>query len=172
MPNITDTITTADGACTVQLFTPEGPDTQAPHPGVIMYPDAGGVRDTFGQMAAKLAGFGYTVLLPDVYYRNPDWAPFDMATVFGNEQECKRLFAMIGSLTADKITSDGRAFFNYLADRPEVSGRSACAATAWAGASRCWWLAGSPTGSRPRRRFTAAAWCPTPRTARTCWPRR
>ncbi len=87
-----------------------------------MYPDAGGVRNTFGQMAAKLAGFGYTVLLPDVYYRNPDWAPFDMATVFGDEQESKRLFAMIGGLTADKNTSDGRAFFDYLADRPEVSG--------------------------------------------------
>ncbi|WAC89815.1 dienelactone hydrolase family protein [Mycobacterium sp. Aquia_213] len=122
MPNITDTITTADGTCTVQLFTPEGPDTQAPHPAVIMYPDAGGVRDTFQQMAAKLAGFGYAVLLPDVYYRNADWAPFDMASVFGDEQERKRLFSMIGSLTQDKVTSDARAYFDYLAARPEVSG--------------------------------------------------
>jgi carboxymethylenebutenolidase len=122
MPNITDTITTADGTCTVHLCTPGGPDTQAPHPGVIMYPDAGGVRDTFEQMAAKLAGFGYTVLLPDVYYRNGDWAPFDMASVFGDEQERKRLFSMIGSLTPDKITIDARAFFDYLAARPEVSG--------------------------------------------------
>ncbi len=122
MPNITDTITTADGTCTVHLFTPEGPESQAPHPGVIMYPDAGGLRDTFGQMAAKLAGFGYAVLLPDVYYRNGDWAPFDMASVFGDETERKRLFSMIGGLTADKITSDARAFFDYLAARPEVSG--------------------------------------------------
>ncbi|MEM6109631.1 dienelactone hydrolase family protein [Mycobacterium sp. 050272] len=122
MPNITDTITTADGTCTVHLLTPGGPDTQAPHPGVIMYPDAGGVRDTFQRMAAKLAGFGYAVLLPDVYYRNAGWAPFDMASVFGDEQERKRLFSMIGSLTPDKITSDGRAFFDYLSDRPEVSG--------------------------------------------------
>jgi carboxymethylenebutenolidase len=122
MPNITDTITTPDGSCTVHLFTPGGPDTQAPHPGVIMYPDAGGVRDTFQQMAARLAGIGYTVLLPDVYYREGDWAPFDMASVFGDEQERKRLFSMIGSLTQDKIASDARAFFDYLAERPEVSG--------------------------------------------------
>ena len=87
-----------------------------------MYPDAGGVRDTFEQMAAKLAGFGYAVLLPDVYYRSGDWAPFDMATVFGDEQERKRLFSMIGSLTQDKITSDAGAFFDYLAARPEVVG--------------------------------------------------
>jgi carboxymethylenebutenolidase len=122
MPNVTDTITTADGTCTVHLFTPEGPESQVPWPGVVMYPDAGGLRDTFQQMAAKLAGFGYTVLLPDVYYRNGDWAPFNMADVFGDEKERKRLFAMIGSLTSDKIASDATAFFDYLAARPEVSG--------------------------------------------------
>ena len=43
-------------------------------------------------MAAKLAGYGYAVLLPDVYYRSGDWAPFDMATVFGDESERNRLF--------------------------------------------------------------------------------
>ena len=84
MPNITDTVTTADGSCTVRLFTPAGP---GPWPGVVMFPDAGGARETFYQMAAKLAEFGYAVLLPDVYYRNGDWAPFDMASVFGDETE-------------------------------------------------------------------------------------
>jgi carboxymethylenebutenolidase len=122
MPNVTDTITTADGTCTVHLFTPDGPESQVPLPGVVMYPDAGGLRDTFQQMAAKLAGFGYAVLLPDVYYRSGDWAPFNMADVFGDEKERKRLFSMIGSLTPDKIASDATAFFDYLAARPEVAG--------------------------------------------------
>jgi carboxymethylenebutenolidase len=62
------------------------------------------------------------VLLPDVYYRNGDWAPFDMATAFTDEQERKRLFSMIGSITPDKMAGDAAAFFNYLAARPEVSG--------------------------------------------------
>ena len=119
MPNIKDTVTTPDGTCTVRLFTPEG---TGPWPGVLMYPDAGGVRDTFEQMAAKLAGYGYAVLLPDVYYRNGDWAPFDMATVFADEHERKRLFSMIGSITPDKMTGDATAFFDYLAARPEVAG--------------------------------------------------
>jgi carboxymethylenebutenolidase len=122
MPNIVDTVTTADGTCTVHLFTPDGQETHGPWPGVIMYPDAGGVRKTFEQMAAKLAGYGYTVLLPDVYYRNRDWAPFDMATVFTDEKERNRLFGMIGSLTQDKLTSDATAFFDYLIARPEVVG--------------------------------------------------
>jgi carboxymethylenebutenolidase len=87
-----------------------------------MFPDAGGARETFYQMAAKLAGYGFTVLLPDVYYRRGNWAPFDMATVFDDEKERDRLMFMIGRLTPDKITSDATAFFDYLAARPEVSG--------------------------------------------------
>jgi carboxymethylenebutenolidase len=120
MPNITDTISMPEGTLTVRLFTPEG---SGPWPGVIMFPDAGGVRETFHQMAAKLAGYGYAVLLPDVYYRAGDWAPFDMGTVFGDEQERQRLFSMIGSLTPEKIDRDARALFFYLAARPEVSGK-------------------------------------------------
>jgi carboxymethylenebutenolidase len=119
MPKITDTVTTPDGSCPIRLFTPDG---DGPWPGVVMFPDAGGVRDTFDQMAAKLAGFGYAVLLPDVYYRNGDWAPFDMATVFGDQRERGRLFSMIGSLTSDKLASDAGALFDYLAARPEVTG--------------------------------------------------
>ncbi|OBI94663.1 dienelactone hydrolase [Mycobacterium alsense] len=120
MPNIKDSITTPDGSCPVRLFTPDG--SEGPWPGVVMYCDAGGVRDTFDQMAAKLAGFGYAVLLPDVYYRSGDWAPFDMATVFGDAKERNRLFSMIGSVTPDKMAVDAGAFFEYLASRPEVSG--------------------------------------------------
>lgn len=119
MPNITDTITTPDGTCPVHLFTPEG---QGPWPGLVMYVDAGGLRDTFDQMAAKLAGFGYAVLLPDVYYRLGDWAPIDMRTVFDDPEERKRLMSMIGSVTPDMMASDAAAFFDYLAGRSEVSG--------------------------------------------------
>jgi carboxymethylenebutenolidase len=119
MPNITDTVTTQDGTCTVRLFTPEG---EGPWPGVVMYPDAGGVRDTFYEMAAKLAGFGYAVLLPDVYYRHGDWAPIDMKTAFNDPEERTRLMKMIGSVTPMMMDMDAGAFFDYLAGRPEVSG--------------------------------------------------
>ncbi len=119
MPNITDTVTTQDGDCTIRLFTPDG---DGPWPGVVMYPDAGGVRDTFCDIAAHLAGLGYAVLLPDVYYRSGDWAPFDMSTAFSDEQERKRLMSMIGSVTPMKMAMDAGAFFDYLAGRAEVSG--------------------------------------------------
>jgi carboxymethylenebutenolidase len=119
MPSIDDTVTTADGSCAVTLFTPAG---TGPWAGVIMYPDAGGVRDTFRTMAAKLADFGYAVLLPNVYYRSGYFPPFDMATVFNDPDERKRLMSMIGEVTPDAMASDAGAFFDYLAARPEVSG--------------------------------------------------
>jgi carboxymethylenebutenolidase len=119
MPTITDTITTADGDCPVTLHTPEG---AGPWPGVVMYVDAGGVRDTFRDMAATLADDGYAVLLPDVYYRHPGWGAFDMATVFSDAKERGRLFSMIGKVTPEMMSSDAGAFFDYLAERPEVSG--------------------------------------------------
>jgi carboxymethylenebutenolidase len=87
-----------------------------------MYPDAGGVRDTFYEMAAKLAGFGYAVLLPDIYYRLGDWAPIDMKTAFNDPEERKRLMSMMGSVTPLKMAIDAGVFFDYLAGRPEVSG--------------------------------------------------
>ena len=119
MPINTDSITTPDGQCPVVLATPAGP---GPWPGIVMYPDAGGVRPALRDMAARLAGLGYAVLLPDVYYRNGRWAPFDMKAVFGDEAERNRLFAMMKAITPEMIAADAAAFFDYLAARPEVLG--------------------------------------------------
>jgi len=50
------------------------PDGDGPWPGVLIFPDAGGVRETFGQMGDRLAGLGYVALIPDTYYRAGDGA--------------------------------------------------------------------------------------------------
>src|SRR3984893_14533754 len=87
-----------------------------------MIPDAGGTRQTFFDMAARLADLGYAVLLPDVYYRQGDWAPFDMKTAFSDDNERKRLDSLHGSINPDGWASDANAYFDYLEARPEVSG--------------------------------------------------
>ena len=119
MPMINDSLATADGTCPVVLATPQGP---GPWPGIVMYPDAGGVRPALRDMAARLASLGYAVLLPDVYYRNGAWAPFDMKAVFADEAERTRLFAMMRAITPAVMAADAGAFFDYLATRPEVAG--------------------------------------------------
>ncbi len=119
MPSVSASVTTPDGTCPVTLHTPEG---SGPWPGVVMYVDAGGVRDTMREMAQTLADQGYAVLLPDVYYRHGDWAPFDMRTVFGDPEQRTRLMTMVGSVTPDMIAADAGAFFDFLDSRPEVTG--------------------------------------------------
>jgi carboxymethylenebutenolidase len=84
MPTFTDTITTADGRCPVTLAVPDG---AGPWPAVVMYPDAGGARPVFREMAQRLAATGYVVLVPDVYYRYGDWVPFEMRTAFSDAAE-------------------------------------------------------------------------------------
>ncbi len=114
----------------VQIATPDGrsdgtlhlPDGDGPWPGVLVFPDAAGARETFRQMGDRLSGMGYVALIPDVYYRAGEWAPFDIATVFADPQERTRLFGLIGELTNDRIVADSGAYADFLLKRPEVSG--------------------------------------------------
>jgi carboxymethylenebutenolidase len=87
-----------------------------------MYPDAGGFRDTLKDMATKVAGFGYVVLLPDVYYRHGDWKPFTMRTVFNDPEARDRLLSMAASVTPDRYASDTAEYLEFLEERPEVKG--------------------------------------------------
>ena len=121
MPTIDDSILTVDGVCPVTVCTPQG---AGPWPAVVMYPDAGGARPTFREMARRLSSLGYVVVVPDVYYRNGEWAPFDMRTAFADAAERNRLFAMMKAITPEVMASDARAFFDYLAARPDVAGES------------------------------------------------
>jgi carboxymethylenebutenolidase len=112
------TVAGPDGACPVSLHLPEG---DGPWPAVIMYPDAAGARPTFRAMADRLAALGYATLLPDVYYRAGDWAPFDVHTVFTDPDERARLAGLGQSLAADRVIADAGAFLEFLAARPEVA---------------------------------------------------
>ena len=134
MPSISATVTTPDGTCPVTLHTPNGP---GPWSGVVMYADAGGVRPTFHEMADTLAGFGYAVLLPDVYYRHGDWQPFYMATAFTDPRGAQ---PAVRDDRQPDAGHDGRRRRRVLR-LPRVTARrwaasgSVCAATAWADAS-------------------------------------
>ncbi|MGK2882774.1 MAG: dienelactone hydrolase family protein [Mycobacterium sp.] len=119
MPTTQETVTTPDGQCRVTFATPDG---DGPWPGIVMYPDAGGPRQVFDDMATELASYGYVVLVPDVYYRSGDWAPFDMGTVFSDESERNRLYEMIKSVTPNAMASDAATLFYYLSFRREVDG--------------------------------------------------
>ena len=118
------------GRLDVQIPAPDGyshgtlhvPDGNGPWPGVLVFSDAGGVRETFGQMGDQLAGLGYVVLVPDIYYRSGEWAPFDAATLFTDTAERARMFGLVKRLTNDAVIADAGAYADFLLARPEVSG--------------------------------------------------
>jgi carboxymethylenebutenolidase len=109
-------IETADGICPAALSIPDG---EGPWPGVIMFADAGGMRDSMRQMGKRLSGLGYVVLVPDFYYRNGPYEPIDMRTAFADKGTAERIMSWMGAYTADLVVRDAGAFVEYLDSLPE-----------------------------------------------------
>jgi carboxymethylenebutenolidase len=119
MPRIDVEIPAPDGTARGTLVVPEG---DGPWPGVVLFPDAGGWREPMVEMAEKIAAPGYAVLVPDVFYREGDWAPIDLNTAFSSDDERSRLFGYMGALTNERIVADAVAYVDFLLARPEVRG--------------------------------------------------
>ena len=100
---------TADGPMDSYRFK-----TEASGLPVIFYCDAGGLRPGMFEMARKLADFGHLVLLPNLYHRQGDYAPFDPATVFSKPAERERLMTLAASLRLDEAMRDTQACLDYL----------------------------------------------------------
>jgi carboxymethylenebutenolidase len=109
-------IETADGICPAALSLPDG---EGPWPGVIMFPDAGGMRDTMREMGERLSDLGYVVLVPDFYYRYGPYEPVDMRTAFSTKETAEKIMGMMAGYTADQTVRDAGAFVDYLDSLPE-----------------------------------------------------
>jgi carboxymethylenebutenolidase len=61
----------------IEIVTPDGrmntfichPERDAPHPVIIIFMDAPGIREELRDMARRLGTVGYYVMLPNLYYR-------------------------------------------------------------------------------------------------------
>jgi carboxymethylenebutenolidase len=62
----------------IEIVTPDGrmntfvchPERDSPHPAVIIFMDAPGIREELRDMARRLGTVGYYVMLPNLYYRS------------------------------------------------------------------------------------------------------
>jgi carboxymethylenebutenolidase len=89
---------------------------------VLLYMDAFGLRPQLRKMADGLAGAGYTVLVPNVFYRHgpapvvplPDFiASADRPALF------ERIFPIMGELTQELVARDAEGYLAWLSARPE-----------------------------------------------------
>jgi len=106
-------VTTPDGVADCYFVHP----TSGTHPGVLIWPDAFGLRPAKKQMGRRLAESGYSVLVVNQYYRTQR-APIVNTTDFAAVRDT--LMPLMGSLNADTQTRDARAFIRFLDAQPAV----------------------------------------------------
>ncbi|MBM3594907.1 MAG: hypothetical protein FJX31_03725 [Alphaproteobacteria bacterium] len=76
-PDRNESVATADGMMDVSITRPDGP---GPFPVVVQLMDGLGMREELHGHARRVAGWGYCVVAPDLFYRQGLKGPLD----FGN----------------------------------------------------------------------------------------
>ena len=116
-------------AADVEVPTPDGtadghfvrPSSGA-HPGVLIWPDALGLRPAFEQMGRRLAESGYAVLVVNPYYRTVRAPVLPEGASFRDEATRKKIFPLMRSLSPETNVTDARAFVGFLDAQDAVAG--------------------------------------------------
>ncbi len=112
-------IKTADGTCDAAFIHPAA----GSHPAVLIWPDAFGLRPSMRDMAKRLAGDGYSVLVPNPFYRVAKAPVFENASNFNFNDPGQRgkLTPLMGSINAAGAAErDAMAFITWLDSQKEV----------------------------------------------------
>jgi len=120
----------------VDVPTPDGPadaylsrpDDDGPHPAVLLFMDAIGLRPRLEEMADRIAAHGYAVLVPNLFFRTgrapviPDLVDRlqseDRTSVFGE------LRPIMAALTPEVAARDTQAYVDFLQQQPGVEATS------------------------------------------------
>ncbi len=113
-------IRTPDGTADGLLYRTEGER----RPGVIHLTDIGGIRQSHRDMARRLAEKGYTVLMPNVFYRTAKPPIIDVTIGLGDARTMKRFGELRAPMTPDAVERDATAYVNFLASHKAVSAAS------------------------------------------------
>lgn len=116
-------ITAPDGPAEAILARPS--TGEGPFPGVLFYMDAFGLRPRVEDMAQRIADWGYTVLAPNVFYREGTVAHLnsgiDMTSPAGRKAAGELAFPRIGRLTTELALRDIDAWLAALNGTDGVS---------------------------------------------------
>ena len=115
-------------AANVQVPTPDGmadchfvhPSNGA-HPGVLIWPDALGLRPAFEQMGRRLAESGYSVLVVNPYYRKAKAPILPEGASFRDEATRETVFPLMRSLSPEVTVTDAGAFVGFLDSQAAVA---------------------------------------------------
>jgi carboxymethylenebutenolidase len=111
-------IKTPDGTCDAAFIHPK----TGSHPAVLVWPDAFGLRPAMRNIAKRIAGEGYSVVVPNPFYRLTK-APFTDASGFNfqNAADMAKLQPLMASVnTTGNAEKDAAALVAFLDEQKEV----------------------------------------------------
>ena len=112
-------VKTPDGTADAAFIHP----ASGAHPGVLIWTDAFGLRPSMRAMGKRLAAQGYSVLVPNPFYRVSK-APFDDASTFdfANKDDMAKLQKLMGSVNAaGNPEKDAAAYVAFLDEQKQVN---------------------------------------------------
>jgi carboxymethylenebutenolidase len=113
-------VSTPDGKADAVLFHPSG---KGSWPAVLMWPDILGLRPVFRDMGRRLAAAGYTVLVPNPFYRVKRAPIVTGAFDFNNKDDVARIMAFKTGLTDAMVDRDAAAFITFLDQQKQTDRR-------------------------------------------------
>ena len=113
-------VKTPDGMCDAAFIHP----TTGSHPGVIIWPDAFGLRPSMRDIGKRIAAEGYSVLVPNPFYRLAKAPVIQDPSSFNfqNPADMAKLQPLMGSINAPGAAEkDAVAFVAFLDAQKEVN---------------------------------------------------
>ncbi len=113
------TIKTPDGVADAFFVHP----AKGTHAAVLMWPDIFGLRPAFKDMATRLAGAGYSVLVVNPFYRTQRAPTAPEHADFNDPKTRDSLMALKNSLTPATAATDANAFIQFLDAQSSVDAK-------------------------------------------------
>jgi len=114
------TIKTPDGTCDAAFIHPQ----TGSHPGVLIWTDAFGLRPAMRDIGKRIAAEGYSVLIPNPFYRIAKAPVFDSASSFNfqNEADMAKLRPLMASVSAPGVAEkDAVAYIAFLDAQSQIN---------------------------------------------------
>ena len=111
-------VKTPDGMCDAAYIHP----STGSHPGVIIWTDAFGLRPSMRDIGKRIAAEGYSVLVPNPFYRVKPGPAVDNIATFNFQTDMAKIQPLMASINAPgNPEKDATAFVAFLDSQKEVN---------------------------------------------------
>jgi carboxymethylenebutenolidase len=112
-------VPTPDGACDALFIHPQ----KGTHPGVLLWHDSPGLRPVISDLGKRIAAEGYSVLVPNLFYRSARAPVFDASFDYANHPADREKYArtVASFLAPGAAERDAVAYVAFLDGQREVN---------------------------------------------------